>query len=116
MAIILKVSAGGVPAGSYLATFLGIEETNNEYGAGLRWLFAVLSGPHKGLKTSRITSAAPTVKNSCGKVLSGITGKALTPGEDIDIESLINKTYLIVVGNTESGGTRIESVSPPPVG
>jgi hypothetical protein len=113
--MVLKVSAGGVPAGSYLAALLGVEATNNEFGDGLRWQFEVLSGPWKGAKTSRITSQIPTVKNSCGKMLAGLTGKPLAPGEDHDIESFIGKKYLIVVVNTENGGTRVESVSPPPI-
>lgn len=113
---ILKVSTGGVPAGSYLAKFTGYEETNNDYGDGLRWQFEVASGPIKGSKTSRITGPLPTPKNSCGRVLSGILGKPLTPGEDIDLDSLVGKTYLIVVTTTDSGSTRVDTVSPPPVG
>jgi hypothetical protein len=116
MSIVLKVSAGGVPAGSYLAKFVGVEATNNEYGDGLRWVFEVVNGPNKGAKTSRITSQAPTPKNACGKMLGGITGKTLTPGEDINLDSFIGKTYLVMVINTDGGGTRIDSVSAPPVG
>ncbi len=116
MSIILKVSSGGVPAGSYLAKFIGMEPTNNEFGDGLRWQFEVANGPLKGAKTSRITSQSPTPKNACGKMLSGITGKTLTPGEDVNLDAHIGKTFLVVVINTESGGTRIDSVSPPPVG
>lgn len=116
MSIVLKVSAGGVPVGSYLAKFVGVEATNNEYGDGLRWLFEVVSGPQKGVKTSRITSQSPTPKNACGKMLSGITGKPLTPGEDVALEAFVGKTFLVMVGPTDSGGTRVDSVSPPPVG
>lgn len=116
MAKILRVSSGGVPAGSYMAKFLGVEETHNdEYGAGIRWLFEVISGPHKGGRPPRITSDRPTLKNGCGRMLAGITGRPLVPDEDIDLDLYIGKTYLVVVVNTESGGTRIESVSPPPV-
>jgi hypothetical protein len=115
MATVLTVSAGGVPPGSYLAVFTGGEPTSNEYGDGLRWQFEVLTGPFKGGKTSRTTTRIPTTKNSCGKMLSGLAGKPLAPGEDHDIESFIGKKYLIVVTTTDSGGTRVDSVSPPPV-
>lgn len=115
MSLILTVSAGGVPAGSYMAKFLGVEETNNDYGAGLKWLFEVVSGPQKSAKTSRITSPVPSLKNGCGKMLGGITGKPLTSGENVNLDPFIGKTYLIMVITAESGGTRIESVSPPPV-
>ncbi len=116
MAKILKVTTGGVPAGSYLARFTGYEETTTEYGDGLRWQFEPISGPYKGSKTSRITSQNPTMKNACGKILSGLIGKPLTPDQDIDLDSLIGKSYLIVVTNTETGGTRVDTVSPPPIG
>lgn len=116
MPLVLKVSAGGVPAGSYLAKFLGYESTTTEFGDCLRWQFEVVNGQHTGSRTSRITGLSPTTKNACGRVLSGITGKPLTAGEDIDLESFIGRTYWIVVVNTDSGGTKVESVSPPPVG
>jgi hypothetical protein len=115
MGLILKVSAGGVPAGSYLAKFTGIEATNNDYGDGLRWQFEVLNGENKGLQTSRTTSNKPTLKNSAGKLLAGLAGGALTPGMEIDPIKFVSQTYLIVVANTESGSTRVESVTAPPV-
>jgi hypothetical protein len=116
MSIVLRVSSGGVPPGSYLAKFVGIEETHNqEYGAGIRWIFEIVTGPHKGGRPPRTTSPNPSLKNGCGKMLSGITGKPLIPGEDHDLEPFIGKTYLIVVVATESGSTKIDSVSPPPV-
>jgi len=115
MSMLLKVSAGGVPAGSYLAAFLGVEATNNEFGDGLRWQFEVAAGPSKGSKTSRTTSQSPTPKNACGKMLAGLSGKPLIPGEDHDVEAYVGKKFIIVVVNTDSGGTRVESVSPPPI-
>jgi hypothetical protein len=115
MSLILKVSAGGVPAGSYLAKFTGVEPTNNDYGDGLRWQFEVLNGEHKGLGTSRTTGNRPTLKNSAGKMLAGLAGSTLTPGVEFEPGKFVGHTYLIVVANTESGSTRVESVSAPPV-
>lgn len=115
MGLILKVSAGGVPAGSYLAKFTGVEPTNNDYGDGLRWQFDVLNGEHKGLATSRTTGNRPTLKNSAGKMLAGLAGGILTPGTEIDPSKYVDNTYLIVVANTESGSTRVDSVTAPPV-
>jgi hypothetical protein len=105
------------PRRVYLAKFLGVEASpSNEYGEGRRWPFEVVSGPQKGSKTSRVTGQSPSLKNGCGKIVTGLTGKPLTPGDDIDVDLFIGKIYLIVVANTEGGGTRIDSVSPPPVG
>ena len=115
MAFILTVSSGeGVPAGSYWATFAGVEPVNNEFGDGLRWQFQVASGPHKGSKTSRTTQPKPSPKNGCGKVLMGLLGRSLNAGETFDVEQFVGKTYLIVVAQTENGGSRVDSVTQPP--
>jgi hypothetical protein len=117
MDIRLMIPTGGVPAGSYMARFVGIEAWSDDYyGDAVRWQFEVLSDPHKGAKISRFTSANPTLTNSCGKILAGIIGKPLTPGEGIDANAYTGKNYLIAVVDTEFGGTRVDSVSPPPVG
>ena len=115
MAFTLTVTSGeGVPAGSYLATFAGIEPVNNEFGDGLRWQFTVVAGPQKGCKASRTTQPKPSPKNGCGKVLTGLLGRQLNPGESLDVEQFVGQTYLIVVAQTESGSTRVESVTQPP--
>lgn len=48
-------------------------------------------------------------------MLAGLSGKPLIPGEDHDVEAYVGKKFIIVVVNTDSGGTRVESVSPPPI-
>jgi hypothetical protein len=49
MSTVLRVSSGGVPPGSYLAKFLGVEDTHNdEYGPGFRWIFEIITGPKRG--------------------------------------------------------------------
>jgi hypothetical protein len=119
MSMKLKVSAGGVPAGAYSAKFLGFEAVPNDptkgYGAGIRWQFEVVAGQHTGSKAGRITNATPTAKNACGKMLSGLTGKALKPGEEVDLGQFVGKVYLIVVQDSDGGGSRVETVSVPPI-
>jgi hypothetical protein len=115
----LKVTSGSVPAGAYTAKFLGIESIPDDpargFGEGLRWQFEVLTGPHKGARTSRITTATPSLKNACGKMLQGVTGKSLASGDEIDLEAFVGRNYLVVVQATESGATRVETASAPPV-
>src|SRR5262245_15571090 len=108
----LKVSAGsGPPAGSYVARFEGVEQTQHEtYGEGLRWKFKVLQGPQAGQLASRTTGLKPSAKNGCGKVLAGLVGRALDLDEEIDIVQYVGRTYLIVVQAGEKGGTRVEAV------
>ncbi len=113
----LKMQAGsGVPVGAYQAKFAGVEMVPADplrgYGEGLKWLFEVTAGPQAGQKTSRITTAKPTLKNACGKMLAGVVGRALAEGEDVDLGTLIGKAYVIVVSQGEGGGTRVESLAP----
>jgi len=112
----LVLANGGLPAGSYVAKFLGVEASEpNQYGAGLRWLFEVTAGPQAGTKISRTTGVKPTPKNQCGKLLIGVSGKSVL-GEEIDLTQYVGKNYIIVVVNRPEGGTSLDSVSMPPVG
>jgi len=111
----LVVSSGGVPAGSYLTKFVGLESITNDFGPGLSWEWEVLNGPHAGQTVRRITTVTPTSKNACGKILSGVIGKSLAVGEELDLSKYVGKTYLVVVGETDRGGSRVESVTPAPV-
>jgi hypothetical protein len=81
----------------------------------VRWRFEIASGPHQGGKASRITTPAPSLKNACGKMLAGLTGKPLTPDEQVDLAPFVGRNFLIVVAAAEGGGSRIETVSAPPV-
>jgi hypothetical protein len=113
---VLTVSAGGVPVGSYVATFAGAEPQpeNKErgYPAGLRWKFTIDNGPQAGQTASRITSTAPSLKNPCGKILSGLLGRALKEGEPVNPDDYVGRKYLIVVAAGQGGGTRVEAVAP----
>ncbi|MBM4068059.1 MAG: hypothetical protein FJ271_03825 [Planctomycetes bacterium] len=111
----LTVKQSGVPVGTYLARFTGTKETENDFGEGLAWEFDVQSGAHAGAKAGRITGRTPTTKNACGKMLASISGKSLSAGEEIDLADYIGRNYLIIVAETPSGSTRVESVALPPI-
>lgn len=111
---VLKVSSGGLPVGNYVGVFLGVEaqpaNAEKGYGPGLRWKWTVDAGPYAGQVASRVTGPTPTPKNSCGKILSGLLGRALKEGEDVDPEALVGKRYLLIVAPGQGGGTRVEAV------
>ena len=112
----LILTHGGVPAGSYVAKFVGVQPSEpNQYGPGLRWTFEIVAGPHAGSKVSKTTGTNPTPKNQAGKMLIALSGKTVM-GEEIDLAACVGKNYLLVVVNRPEGGTAIESVSIPPVG
>jgi hypothetical protein len=109
--MLLKVSAGGVPAGSYHAKFLGVEVVNNEYGDGLRWNFQITVGDYAGRNVSRTTAKNPTTRNTCGTLLSGIAGKPLTIDAEFEVAAYVGKTYLVVVNEGQTGSTRVDAVT-----
>ena len=107
------VSEGsGPPVGIYKAEFLGVKKSDHdEYGAGARFDFKVIAGEHTGKIASRTTKPTPSAKNVCGKLMSGILGRAMAPGEKVNLAPLIGKTFTVVVGLAQNGtSTRIESV------
>lgn len=99
----MKVSSGGMPIGSHKAKFSGVEEINNDYGEGLEWHFG-------DFKT--ITQRTPTLRNRCGKMLGGLTGKALTNNQEIDPQEFIGKDYLVIIAPNEQGQGRIDTIVP----
>lgn len=114
-----QVTAGGssVPAGMYRGPFLGVEETepHAEYGRGCRFKFKVQGGEHDGEEASVICGiekpASP--KNRLGRVLGGIVGKPVEPGQVIDVTPFVGKTYLFQVEAAPNGnGTRISTIMP----
>jgi hypothetical protein len=107
----LKVSAGGVPPGSYTARFMGVEPVNSDqYGEGLRWKFAITQGPQRDQVAARITGLTPSPRNGCGKILAGLVNRPLALDEEVDIDQFIGRVYLIVVVVSENGGSRIDAL------
>ena len=114
------VSAGGstVPIGMYKATFAGVEETppHPEYGKGVKFSFKVVGGEHDGEETSVICGvekpASP--KNRLGRVLGGLTGTPVQPGQTVSVEQQVGKTFLIQVELTSAGNgsTRVGTIMP----
>src|SRR5262245_8997381 len=115
---LLTVGSGGVPVGNYTGRFTGVEPAppNKEknYGPGLKWKWTIDAGPHASQVVSRVTTPTPSPKNSCGKILAGLLGRAVTEGEQVDPDQLIGKRYMIVVATGQGGGTRVEAVAPLP--
>ena len=108
--------SGSVPVGSYLAKFVGVEVVPpGEYQEGIRWIWEIASGQYVGRKVSRISGKKPSLDNKAGKFISGMTGKQFQLGESISLAPCVGKTFLIVMGQSKSGASVVESVSLPPV-
>jgi hypothetical protein len=116
MILTVKENKYGVPVGNYVAKFVGVEtNTHPEHGEGLEWLFEVVKGPHAGSKTSRTTGMVPSGKNACGRILGGMTGGAISPGVEVDLNRFVGKKFLVMVENNSTNtGTRLGTVMPSP--
>jgi hypothetical protein len=115
MSLTFEVSAGaGVPAGFYKAVFENVEQTtHDEYGDGLKFVWKVIDGPQTGGLATRITSPKLSPKNAAGRMIAGISGKSLVPGEKIDLTPFVGRTCLLQVEAVANGnGSRVSSVIP----
>ena len=114
-----QVTAGGssVPVGMYRATFSGVEEQppHPEFGKGVRFTFKVVGGEHDGEEATVICGiekpASP--KNRLGRVLGGLAGSPVVPGQTITVDQYVGKTYLLQVETAPNGtGTRVGTIMP----
>ncbi len=106
--------ATGVPAGTYFATFAGREPCTTSKGDTVKWSWTITTdGPQQGMKASCfIDKMPPTPNNKLGRILKGLAGHDLAPGESFRPNDAIGKSYLITVSKGKDGkGTRVESVA-----
>ncbi len=102
-----------IPVGEYLGKLIAVDEWNenlDKFGPAVRFAWEILKGPFQGQEVSRITGTRVTKKTALGKLLVSMKGGAIEPGEEIDPTEFIGREYLLVVGETDSGSTRVETV------
>ena len=82
----------------YAATLTAIEDGRSQYGATFKWIFELSVAPDEedadnlnGLKLNALTSAAPSLKNYCGRIVNTLSGltKEQALGKSIDVDELI---------------------------
>ena len=105
----MTIQKSGIEPGEHTATFKGVEDVETQYGEGARFIFEV-----DGSTISRITKPQATMANATGRIIAGMSGKSLTPGEEVDLDSLVGKQFLITVENTTSGTSTRVADRPPP--
>lgn len=106
------MEAGGIPAGVYRASFIGVEiynENADRFGQGVKLRFRVVDGPHANSETSRICSAKMTTGSALGKFAVALAGGQLSPGQSFDFAQHVNATGMIIVEATQAGGSRVAS-------
>jgi len=109
----LTMKASGVPVGGYEAEFVEWEQSVHEqFGDRIGFRFRVIGGAHDGTETTRFTGAKLSPKSALAKVLSGLAGQKIEVGDSVDPDKFVGKRYMVVVEETESGATRVESILP----
>jgi hypothetical protein len=113
----LKMEAGGVPAGTYTGTFVGVVEQPADqarsFGPGLKWTWKIDGPAHVGRTASRITGAYPSPKNACGAILTALAGRPVAEGEAVDPAGFVGRRYTVLVAPGKMGNaTRVETVVP----
>ncbi len=113
-----KMGSGqGVPAGVYLAEYVGHDAGENDNGRFFRFNFRVTAGPNAGQKTSCMadSSRPPTPRNKLGRMLSGLAMRDLADGERFHPDAAKGKLFTIVVKKSDkpNGGTWVDTVLPP---
>ena len=109
-----QVKPGGCPPGPYNAVFLGAfqlppRKDGPDYGPALMLRFR---DDEKKAEPSAIVSAAPTLRNACGRILASMLGRPLQAEEVVDWSQFEGQRFaLIVVTNKSGTGTTIADVS-----
>lgn len=105
---VVRESGGGVPAGSYAAKFVGVEDFTHQKIDGTRWkwLFEIVGGPHAGKRADALTERDISPSKASGRIVAGLLGGGpIVPGQDVKggIDAAVGKTFFITVGPGPKG-------------
>jgi hypothetical protein len=99
-----------LPIGSYRGPLKAVERTEHpEYGAGVCFKFVVEHGAESGQEVGVTCNSEkpPTKKNKLGRILGGLAGHVLQPGEAIDATRYVGKKFIFMVGHSEDGANAV---------
>lgn len=118
---VLASGAEPIPVGSYFTVFRGVEVFSNSKVEGkLRFAWEIVTGPMKGKTATALTDMKLTPITHAGRLISGLVGRPLQPGEDASalwtaVQSAIGKKFLVSVQPGPKGGKQsVQVVSTPP--
>lgn len=103
-------SPASVPAGTYEATFEGIEEkTSKRDGSPYwRWSFVTMDGT----KVSGVSSTNTGPSSKPYKWLKGLLGRPPRPEERLAVEELVGRPCQLVLDQNEDGYANVAEVRP----
>lgn len=108
------VEAGGIPAGTYRATFMGCAayDKNPEYGPGCELSWRVNGGQYNGATVTRVCSAKLSSKSALSRFASALAGAPLQPGTRFNFATYSGVAGVLLVESTESGSSRASGFIP----
>lgn len=96
-----------VPVGFYTASFKEVEEVKLQDGS-LKWRFTweVKGGAEAGKQATALTDRNINANTLPGVLISGLLGRAIIPGENVQasVDACKGKTYLVSVQPGPKGG------------
>jgi hypothetical protein len=96
-----------IPAGTYKATFQGLEPTETANGQAIRWKFKVTEGPMAGKLISELSDPHATTGNKTGRFLVALSGKPLEGGVKVEPPQYVDRLYLVIVEPKEGGKSKV---------
>ena len=115
----IKASAfDPLPKGIYSADFGGVEPfSNDKVTDKLKWKWTIKTGVHNGREATAMTGQDLTPNTHTGRLLSGVIGRELVPGEDMLkiwdlVTCAIGKRYMVDFRpGPKNGKASVQSVS-----
>jgi hypothetical protein len=112
-----------VPAGWYVARFLGTESREpikesrfgNEGAPRMGWLWEVVEGPHRGKKISQESGVRASLKSTAMRMLTGLSGGKVAVGQQVDTDTFTGKLYRVKVAvnpDSDKGNLHVADVEP----
>lgn len=108
-----KITGSKIPDGQYVGELVSVNESSGKYGPQRKWLF-ILDVPQEDGTVSQeelsgITSSNVSPGSKAHKWLSGLVGKPLQTGDEINP---IGMKGLIYVAANEKGFATIQEIVP----
>jgi hypothetical protein len=105
-----------VDDGEYPAKFTGYEERTSDFGPAVVLQFELADEEHRGIGLSGMASQKLTPKAKLRGWIEGMLGRALEPGESVNLDALVgSKVMLYVITEDKEKGmfNRIEKIRKP---
>jgi hypothetical protein len=118
MALTMRAQVHEPPdQGIYRAKLVDLQEGEGQFGPFVKWFFELLEEDYEG-QTIRGQSSVPesfTAGTKMWQWAQGLLGRAIQPGESIDLEDLIGNECMLTLGHKETDrGTfaTVDAVNP----